>query len=275
MERPFFFQTGAQQLFGVLHSPDPGTPKRGLLMCHAFGEEKLWSHRVFVNFAREAASEGIPVLRFDFRGHGDSDGHSEDCTIASYLSDIETARKTLQDLHPTLENIDILGLRFGATLAANYADTTANVGNLILWEPIVDCGRYMQELLRINLSTQLAVYGSVREDREALVEKMQGGENVNVDGYLISKTFYNDCNAVSLEDLTNNKSDSRTLVVQIAPVVSQKDRVDLRDLAARFGEADFLKVQEPPFWREIKPFTSKAVNLIGQSLAWLRDTNGE
>lgn len=275
MEKPFFFQTGAQQLFGVLHSPKPSTPKRGLLMCHAFGEEKLWSHRVFVNFAREAASQGIPVLRFDFRGHGDSDGHSEDCTIKSYLSDIDSAKKTILDLHPTLEYIDVLGLRFGATLAAIYANTTADVGDLILWEPIVNCGRYMQELLRINLSTQLAVYGSVRENREALVERMQGGEKINVDGYLISKTFFDDCNAVSLENLTNDKPNTRTLVVQIAPVISQKDRVDLHDLATQFGEADFLKVQEPPFWREIKPFTSKPVNLIGQSSAWLRDANGE
>ena len=149
---------------------------RNLLIKMGFDERVRGSHRVFVNFAREAASHGIPVLRFDFRGHGDSDGHSEDCTIETYLSDIESARRTIQELHPSLESIDMLGLRFGATLAATYAHRTTDIGDLILWEPIVNGSRYMQELLRINLSTQLAVYGNVRENRQTLVKRMQSGD---------------------------------------------------------------------------------------------------
>ena len=76
-------------MFGVLHAPEDKTPEAGILLCHAFGEEKLWSHRVSVNLAREAVCRGYAAFRFDFRGHGDSAGHSEGCTIDTYLSDIE------------------------------------------------------------------------------------------------------------------------------------------------------------------------------------------
>jgi len=45
-ETPFFFRLGGNQLFAVLHQPDCGKPRQGIVLCHALAEEKLWSHRV-------------------------------------------------------------------------------------------------------------------------------------------------------------------------------------------------------------------------------------
>ena len=63
----------------------------GVLLCHAFAEEKLWSHRVYVTFARELAALGYAVLRFDFRGEGDSDLEFEQATISTRIADVITA----------------------------------------------------------------------------------------------------------------------------------------------------------------------------------------
>ena len=55
-----------------MQSPSPCAA--AFVFCHPLTEEKLWTHRVFVTFARELAAAGHTVLRFDYRGNGDSDG---------------------------------------------------------------------------------------------------------------------------------------------------------------------------------------------------------
>lgn len=268
METPIFFGDEANQMFGVLHTPERKSPRSGLLLCHAFGEEKLWSHRVFVNLAREAANRGFAVFRFDHRGHGDSSGHSEDYLIDSYLRDIGTAAYTLKNKCQDLEDIGLVGLRFGATLAQLWASQNDLVRRVVLWEPVLDGAKYMQELLRINLSTQLAVYGKVKKNRQALVAEMASGMPVNVDGYLITSDFYEGCGKINLLAEPSQRTEAKSLIVQIAPNLKQRDRPDLLEFCEAYPGTDFLKVEEPPFWREIKPFTSRTKSLIGETMDW-------
>ncbi|MEQ8207256.1 MAG: alpha/beta hydrolase, partial [Woeseia sp.] len=223
--------------------------------------------------ARRAADLGVAVLRFDFRGNGDSAGHSEDYSADSYLEDIHTAVAQLRRDCPKLESIDLLGMRFGATLASQYAVRHDGIRHLLLWEPIVSGEKYMQELLRINLSTQLAVYGKVRDNREQLVEKLATGEHANVDGYLISHGFYEQCGKIDLLASAACNLSGQTLVVQIAPNIKQKDRPEFVELAQQRPSSHFLKVEEPAFWREIKPYTSTTTTLIPETLSWLEQRN--
>ena len=55
---------------GIANYARPG----GIVFCHPFGEEKLWTHRVFVTFARRLAAAGHAVLRFDHRANGEQMG---------------------------------------------------------------------------------------------------------------------------------------------------------------------------------------------------------
>ena len=172
-ETPFFFRNGAYDLFGIIHEP-VRIEGPGFVFCHAFGEEKLWTHRVLVSFARTLARCGCPVLRFDLMGNGDSDGGFAESTVTSAMSDIGCAIDTLRR-RTGLAEVNLLGLRFGATLAAETAERRDDIQRLVLWSPIVDGARYMQDLLRINLSTQMAVYKEIRVDRVALAEQLKAG----------------------------------------------------------------------------------------------------
>lgn len=268
MEKPLFFNNGPDRLFGFVHQPDHVQAREGIVLCHAFGEEKLWSQRVYVNFAREAAKRGIAVFRFDFRGHGDSVGHSEENTLENFASDIDAAIRQFRLECPGIQNLGLLGLRFGGSLVALYAANNDFNGRIALWEPVINGDRYMQELLRINLSTQLAVHGKVTKNRKALVDDMTKGIYANVDGYLISFDLFSECNEVDLQKVAASCTGARSLVVQIAPNINQKDREDLLNLAQRFPAGKFLKVEEPPFWREVKPFTSRTNELISKTIDW-------
>ena len=183
-ETPFYFDHNGRSLFGILHQPAQPSGLPAFVFCHAFAEEKLWTHRVFVTFARRLAAEGHPVLRFDYMGNGDSDGTFSESSLETGKSDVIRAIEQVRQ-KTGAKAVSLMGLRFGGTVASLVAEEVPDLRHLILWAPIVDGGRYMQELLRINLTTQMAVYKEIRQDRAQLVEAMQGGESVNVDGYEI------------------------------------------------------------------------------------------
>ncbi|MES9827874.1 MAG: alpha/beta hydrolase [Candidatus Thiodiazotropha sp.] len=264
-ESPLFFSNENYRLFGVFHEPECENPTKAMIFCHPFAEEKLWSHRVYVSFARKLAELGWVVLRFDCMGFGDSEGEFTDSTVESYLDDISCANTTLRQKYPQILNIGLLGLRFGATLAYLWTSKNSITGPLILWEPIVDGDRYIQEALRSNLTTQLAVYGEVKETREMLVEKMKGGETVNVDGYDLHDTLFTQISNVNLLELP--VVENPQLIVKITKGRrAGKDLVALAD-RARDGVLEFAA--EDTFWREIKPFYGRAKLLFDVTTAWL------
>ena len=89
---------------------------------------------------------------------------------------------------PTVQRIGLIGLRLGASFAASLLEAGAESPRLrsaplVLWDPILDGDAYFQELLRSNLSTQLAVYGKVVDNREVLTARIRAGGTVNVDGF--------------------------------------------------------------------------------------------
>jgi uncharacterized protein len=254
-EEPFFFAGAGGDLFAVLHQPDGTARAAGFVFCHPFGEEKLWTHRVFVTFARELARRGYAVLRF------------KDASIATALEDIERAIGELQ-ARSGVATISLLGLRLGATLAAVTAERRRDVDTLVLWAPIVDGAKYAQELLRINMTTQLAVFREVREDRATLVAGMREGRTANVDGYEMGYAMYEQLSALVIGKAPASIA-RRVLIVQLDRGASAPPAADLQRVATAFTGATLVQAQEDPFWKEIERFYETAPNLSAATLSWL------
>ncbi len=138
---------GPRRLLGAFH-PAPRLQPRGVavLLCNPFGEEAARAHRIYRVLATQLARQGYPTLRFDYGGTGDSGGDDHDATIAGWLGDVTTAAAHLGQLSGA-RRLAAVGLRFGATLAA-LATTRAELRlrHLVLWDPIVDGGAYLDEL---------------------------------------------------------------------------------------------------------------------------------
>jgi uncharacterized protein len=266
-EQPFFFPDGSEDLFGVLHEPAQPAAQLPFVLCHPFGEEKLWAHRVFVSFARELARRGHPVLRFDYRGNGDSSSAFADSSVETNLADIDRAIDMLQ-ARTGSQRVGLLGLRFGATLAAEIAERRGDVDRIALWAPIVNGDRYMQDLLRINLTTQMAAYREIRQDREALVREIDAGGTANVDGYEVSRPMFEQVSALKLAGAPRSFTGG-CLIVQVERAASARVSPELRQLESRFANASLTLVQEDPFWKEIERFYDTAPNLFTTTLEWL------
>lgn len=265
-ESPFFFGPRGAELFGFLHEPAV-VARGGFVFCHPFAEEKLWAHRVYISLARELAARGYAVLRFDMRGQGDSDGEFSQATVAGYLDDVRCAVDELIARLPVGTPCGLLGLRLGGALAALVADADARINELVLWEPTVDGTKYAQEILLTNLATQMAAFGKVKTERTELVQQLESGATVNIDGYEMGRDMYRQIVAIDLaRDVGRFRG--RCLIVQIdrGP---RPPRKDLQLLASRYPQAQLASCIEQPFWKEIKEFYGRAERLSATTLAWL------
>ena len=277
-EIPFFFTRERTRLFGLLHGPLGDPKSTGFVLSHPFAEEKLWSHRVFVSLARALAARGHPVLRFDFTGAGDSDGGTADTSLSTHTDDLIAAIDALTARRPGLARVGLIGLRLGASLAARVTEMAADgaapgvlrTAPLVLVDPVLDGAGYLQEVLRGNLSAQLATHGKVIETREVMIERIRGGGVVNVDGYEIGRSLLASVGVPDLLSAQPKAHEGPVLVVSIAqPGKPAKPLPALDALAGAYAEGERREVLEHQFWREIKQFYGRASNLQSLTLDWL------
>jgi uncharacterized protein len=148
--QPFYFGTSQQQLFGVYHSAEPGTPRRGsVVLCHPLGHEYLRAHRAFRNLAAALAGQGFHVLRFDYFGTGDSAGEPDQTTIEQCLEDVATAIDELKDIAGS-SKVSLVGLRLGATMATMVAAGRRDIDRIVLWDPVLDGTAYIADLFALQ-----------------------------------------------------------------------------------------------------------------------------
>lgn len=273
-ETPFFFDNNrTQKLFGVLHAPEHEvndvTSSMGWVLCHSFAEEKLWAHRVYVSLARLLASQGHTVLRFDYSGYGDSEGEFENSTVDDQLEDISAAISTLKDKASITGDIGLIGLRYGALLAAMTAETHKEVSHLVLWDPVIDMDRYLQDALRANLTTQMVMHGKVITNRDELTAQIEEGQAVNIDGYDLTKVFFDSARKINLVDITGSFTGECQLVQIGRP--NQPLRKDIESLADNYTNCEIIKLAELQFWKEIKNFVQKSDQLQDALTNWLRE----
>lgn len=76
-----------------------------------------------------------------------------------------------------------LVLHLGGSIALHGADWLGFDGSLVLCEPTVSSERYGQEILRANLTVQMAAHGKVQVNREQLPQALQAGDVLDVEGY--------------------------------------------------------------------------------------------
>lgn len=136
-ERPLRFACGDDWLFGVLHTPATPATDTGLLVVVGGPQYRAGSHRQFTQLARHAARRGVPVLRFDVRGMGDSTGSLRPFDMLD--DDIGAAIDALLAHGPGLRRVVLWGLCDGASASLLYAGRRRDprVGGLALLNPWV------------------------------------------------------------------------------------------------------------------------------------------
>lgn len=141
----FYFGPSESYLFGAYHAPTKGNRREGIVLCSPFGQEYLRAHRSLRRLAINLAALGYSVLRFDYRGTGDSAGTLAGVTSDDWQKDIRYAVQELIDI-AAVPKVSLIGLRVGALLAAQIASNNPQVSRLLVWDPIVSGQTYINEL---------------------------------------------------------------------------------------------------------------------------------
>lgn len=268
-EEPFFFGEGDERIFAFSHLST--TPARAtIVMCHAFAEEKLWSHRVYVTFAREMAQAGFNVLRFDTRGEGDSALNFEQTSIETRVADTLRAVDVARERNSSGLRVVLLGHRLGGTIAAvAQSRAQGRVDGVVVWDPILDGEDYFGQLLRSNLTTQMATQGKVTRTRDALVKAILEGEAVVVDGYGLTASMYREMSALQwakLPELLKVPS----LVLEVPKGEQAAPSAPLAAMSSGRPQLQLALATEPPFWRETRQFHRRAAGFTQATLEWLK-----
>lgn len=133
-EHALVFRCEEAWLYGVLSLPEQAA-SRGVLIVVGGPQYRVGSHRQFVLLARYLASNGIPVMRFDVRGMGDSEGDAR--TFEDVEVDLRCAIDEFLAKVPLLQELVILGLCDAASAALFYAYQDRRVTGLVLLNPWV------------------------------------------------------------------------------------------------------------------------------------------
>jgi alpha/beta superfamily hydrolase len=111
-EIPIAFHNRNQQIIGILHMPKRKHAP-AILICHGLFRNK--SDKLLVDISRSLCKSGFIVLRFDFRGCGDSQGRTDNYCFDSEISDIKAAIKFLHKIPEFNGKTGILGHSHGGT----------------------------------------------------------------------------------------------------------------------------------------------------------------
>jgi exosortase A-associated hydrolase 1 len=125
-ERAVLFACQDEHLVGILAEPANDTLRGdvGLVVVVGGPQYRVGSHRQFLHLSRSLVEAGIPVLRFDVRGMGDSTGEPHD--FEHITPDIGAAIDTLQTHAPQVRRVVLWGLCDGASAALLYRDATGD-----------------------------------------------------------------------------------------------------------------------------------------------------
>ena len=135
-EEALVFSCADATLLGILSVPAAGA-ETGVGIVVGGPQYRAGSHRQFVLLARALAAGGHAVLRFDYRGMGDSSGPNRDFLDVS--PDIAAAIDAMQQRLPALRQVVLWGLCDGASAALLYCHEKRDhrVAGLCLLNPWV------------------------------------------------------------------------------------------------------------------------------------------
>ncbi|OGH32435.1 MAG: hypothetical protein A2953_01600 [Candidatus Levybacteria bacterium RIFCSPLOWO2_01_FULL_36_54] len=138
-EKVYFTNSDGLKLCGILMSPRNKTSEC-IVLCHGITVDKD-EGGVFTKLSRRLNESGFSVLRFDFRGHGESQGKSVDMTISGEIKDIKAAVNFLKN--KGFKKLGMVSASFAGGATSYYISENPNtIKVLVLWNPSIDYKEY-------------------------------------------------------------------------------------------------------------------------------------
>ncbi len=179
--QPISFGTDPVRIFGFHHLPAAAEPRGvGVVLCNPFGYEAMCTYRPYRVLAERLAAAGFHVLRFDYRGTGDSAGYPDsEQRVRAMMDDIHAAIDELKR-RGGVSSIGLFGTRLGALLAGHVVAERDDISSLMFFGAALSGRSYARELRAFQLL------------------KDNGGPELQVAGYLVTSPMIEDLKGLDL-----------------------------------------------------------------------------
>ncbi|MFL6277987.1 MAG: alpha/beta hydrolase [Blastocatellia bacterium] len=231
IEESFVVEAKSEWLYGVAYLPvRRAAASRSCLLLNPLDNEANNAVRFYVRMARLLANNQVPVLRFDYRGTGNSSCCFSKISLETLLDDIDRIREfagSAYGITPTC----LVGARFGATLALIYAGRYRKTDELILWDPILDMRREFKTSFVNKTLLNHKMMGD-RGEAYSISRRLAEDGVVELSSTLFGQLFYDQLAGFSLPPVADLHISNGLILLLDVPLTARASQV-ANDLQGR------------------------------------------
>lgn len=190
---PSWLGLPSHRLYAALHGA-PGVPQAGVVLMPPLLHELPCSRRFVTEVAGELAGLGLPCLRFDFHGTGDSPGNGTELDFPSMYRDLDVAVAALRE-RTGITRLVLLAWRGSALVLRGWLERGGVADLVVLWEPIVDGALWLRELVDSDIRER-----AVRPPPRAGVPRLTDPADGQLMGFPASPRLRDDLAQARLDD---------------------------------------------------------------------------
>jgi len=233
---------------------------RGVVLCAASGSEALGAHQSWRVLADRLAAEGLPTLRFDYPGYGDSLGDDGDPgAIEASVGSIRQAVNQLREQTGVTE-VALIGLRLGAAFAIEAALGDATVDRLALVTPVVRGKGFLVE--QRALAKVIAARGGANATQEF------NAGCISIEGFAFSRDAVDAIARIDLQSL--DQPPARRILIVGEPGARRYDAFALK-LKQLGCSVATLELSEVAAWRPSTIPAPPPLEDIQSIVDWVRE----
>ena len=161
-EHPVVFRAGKEDLYGILVEPHASRDGVAVVLSTGGGRIPMTHrNRMWTRLARRIAVDGVPVLRFDWHGAGESTGRVREFhSDYPFVDDLVAAVRCLE-AHRQVSHLILVGTCLGARAILSAGEHLPQMsGAVLLSTPLR--GRRLEEAAANNFADTLTVGGYLR-----------------------------------------------------------------------------------------------------------------
>lgn len=247
----YFAASDSTPLYGVYHAPESAS-KVPVLVAPSLFEERKSAYAALASLARALAAAGHPVLRFDYRGSGESGGEPGARRWPDLAADLAAARNALREMSGK-EAVALLGLRLGATLCL-VEGAKLNAKAVVALAPVIK-GAAQARLWRLRSKIRAELTEATdAKDAPRPSSLAPRPDVLDFDGLAVAPGFFDDVAALDLS--TAPALAMPSLLVQISHRTEAAPESE--QLAKALGAPSKLAaLRLEPFWDRVDDVNTK------------------
>jgi uncharacterized protein len=159
----YFPNNHEEYLCGIWSGPTPSKGCPVVILSHGLASSK--DRGAHINLERRLNEENIATFRFDFSGHGESEGDFGDFNLSRAIEDIHSAVHFLTETDLEYSKVGLFGSSFGALASLIAASQSRKVNFLALKSPFPYYG-FFDWKYKLGIAVNLLFNGGKLNYRE-------------------------------------------------------------------------------------------------------------